>query len=163
MSPINPSHFVALSFLILVGVLIWKRFFNINEILDAEINTIKERIQNAAHDHEMARIHLKDMGAKIEAIESKIAEIIDKGRIACETLALSLRDEIAVEIAQKQTLHALQAKHMDEQFRKMYQDQLISHILLKLVDHLKAQTNDSFHEQQLGKSLGLLSTLKIAA
>ncbi len=160
---IDPSHFVALSFFILIGFLVWKRFFNVGAVLDEEINLIKERIQDAAHARETAYIRLKKVGAELEGVDEKVAELIEKGRIAHDALLLSMREEIAAEIEQKKALHALHAQHLEERFRKVYQEQLIADILKKLKAHLKEHTNDAFHAQQLEQSLGLLGSMKIAA
>ena len=160
---IDPSHFVALSFFILIGFLVWKRFFNVGAVLDEEINLIKERIQEAAHARETAYARLKKVSADLEGVDEKIAELTEKGRVACDALILSMREEILAEIEQKKIVHALHAKHLEERFRKIYQEQLIDDILKKLKAHLKEHANDAFHAQQLEQSLGLLSSMKIAA
>lgn len=160
---IDPSHFVALSFLILVGFLVWKRFFNVGSILDEEINLIKERIQDAAHAREIAYVRLKKIGAELECADEKVAELMEKGRVACDALILSMREEILAEIEQKKMVHALHAKHLEERFRKVYQEKLIADIFEKLTAYLKEHASDVFHEKQLEQSLGLLGSMKIAA
>ena len=163
MSHIDPSHFVALSFFILIGFLVWKRFFNVGAVLDEEIAQIKMRIQDAEHSRETAHARLKKVGAELEGIDEKVADLAEKGRIASDALILSMREEIAAEISQKKALHALHAKHLEERFRKVYQEQLIADIFQKLATHLKEHANDEFHEQQLEQSLALLGSMKIAA
>ena len=163
MSHIDPSHFVALSFLILVGFMIWKRFFNVCAVLDEEIDLIKKSINDAAHAREAAYAHLKKVSTELEGVDAKVADVMEKGRVSCDALILSIREEIVAEITQKKILHAQHAKHLEERFHNLYKEQLIADILGKLKTHLKEQANDAFHEQQLEQSLGLLSTLKIAA
>lgn len=163
MSHIDPSHFVALSFFILIGFLIWKRFFNVGAVLDEEIDRIKKRIQDAEHSREMAYARLKKVAAELESVDEKVTELTEKGRIASDVLILSMREEIAAEIAQKKAQHALHAKHLEERFRKVYQEQLIADIFKKLATHLEEHTNNDFHEQQLDQSLALLGEMKIAA
>ena len=163
MLPINPSHFAAISFLIFIGVLIWKRFFNVGAFLDEDINIIRKRIQDAAQGREEAYVQLKEMGVRLEGADAKVAEIIEKGRISCDVLVLSMRDEIAAEIAHKKTLYALHVKHLEEHFRKVYQEQLMANIFQKLTNHLKEQVDVSFHESQLRQSLALLNAINIAA
>lgn len=160
---IDPSHFVALSFFILVGFLVWKRFFNAGAVLDAEIDLIKERINAAACAREAAYVHLKNVGIEFEDIDKKIVALTEKGRVACDTLVASMKEEIAEEINQKKTLHQVHAKHLEERFRKIYQEQLTAEIFKRLSTYLKEHANDSFYERQLEQSLGLLNTVKIAA
>lgn len=160
---IDPSHFVALSFFILLGFLVWKRFFNVGAVLDAEINLIKEKINNAAHARETAYVRLKNVGIEFEDIDEKIAAMTEKGRVACDTLVASMKEEIADEIKQKKMLHQVHAQHLEERFRKIYQEQLITEIFAKLMVHIKENANDAFYEQQLVQSLGLLNSIKIAA
>lgn len=163
MSHIDPSHFVALSFFILIGFLVWKRFFNVGAVLDEEISRIEESIQDAEQARETAYARLKKVGAELEGVDEKVAELTEKGRVASDALMISMREEIAAEIAQKKTLHALHTKHLEERFRKVYQEQLIADILQKLTTHIKEHAHDAFHEQQLEQSLLLLETVKIAA
>jgi F0F1-type ATP synthase membrane subunit b/b' len=167
MEHINPSHFVALSFFIFIAIVIRKRFFNVGVILDNEINAIKENIRIAEENRETASSQLNEMGLRLEGIDLKIAEILEKGKHTCATLVNSIRDEIASEIALKQSMHAVRAKQIEEQFQKIYQQQLIARILKELKNQLNTHTSselrDSFYEQQLQQSLGLLKEIKSAA
>jgi len=161
MPQIDSSHFAALSFVIFIAFLAWKRFFNIGTLLDVEIDVIKTRISDAAQMRETSYVQLKEMGIKIEHNAEKILEITEKGRLSCDVLLQSMRDEIAAEIEKKQQLHTTQASHLEEHFRKLYQEQLIKHILEKLTIYLRAHANSAFQEQQLEKALGLLSSLNM--
>ncbi|MES2252103.1 MAG: hypothetical protein V4482_00260 [Pseudomonadota bacterium] len=163
MPSIDPSHFAALSFVIFIAFLVWKRFFNLGTLLDVEIDTIKTRISDAAQEREISYARLKEMSIKLENNAAKVLEIAEKGRLSCDVLLQSMREEIAVEIAKRQQLHAMQARQLEEHFRKLYQEQLIKHISEKLTLYLHEHANDAFQELQLEKALNLLSPLKIAA
>ncbi len=160
MMVIDPSHFVTLSFLIFAGIVVRKRFFNLGEFLDGEIQTIKNRIESAAMAREKAVSCLKETSAKLENVDAEVAAIIEKGNQSCEKLMVNMRHEITVKIQEKQTQYSMRCQQLEKGFQKFYQAELIRTIFALLKDQVNTERSDTFHQAQVEQSLALLTSVE---
>lgn len=163
MLPIDPSHFVAVSFILFMALLVWRRFFNANQILDAHIHTIDTTLKNAEQQRAAAYEMLKQTNAELHDIENEVATIIEKATHTCDTLIKNFQEKLALEITQKEKSNAKHIEFLEEQLNTMCQERLINLIMTKTKEAIHAHSNDTFNMRQLDRSIDLIASLKCSA
>ncbi len=162
MHPIDPSHFATISFLIFVGFLIWKRFFNVHIILDDRIKAIEMSLKEAAHRRSEAYNNLKQMNDRLNDIDIQVATILEKATETCTMLSQNFNDQIAYELTRKQENNAKQMDCLRVQFDTVCKERLIQIIMQRTKTVINAHGDDTMHNVQLDRSLALLAPLTIA-
>lgn len=158
---ITSSECVAVSFLIFIGFFLWKRFFNVNEILDSKIKNISDEIEQAIQLRENAQVKLRKIKHTFDTIDAHLTDIENKAAITCDTLVQSIRGELSDEILKRKSAHTKQADLLEKHYQKMYQKHLVDSVIEKLLIELSKQPASTLHEQELERSLSLMHSLKI--
>ncbi len=163
MHPIDSSHFATVSFLIFVGFLIWKRFFNVHIILDDRIKTIETSLKEAVQKRDEAYKNLKQMNDKLNDIDSQVTAILEKATKTCATLSHNFNNQMAHELTRRQQNHAKQIAYLHTQFDRICKERLIQLIMTQTKNVINAQTDETINNTQLDRSLTLLTPLMITA
>ncbi|MDP3372583.1 MAG: hypothetical protein Q8S21_06840 [Candidatus Paracaedibacteraceae bacterium] len=158
---ITSSECIAVSFLIFIGFFVWKRFFNVNAILDSKIKNIRDEIEQTIQLRENAHAQLQKVKHTFDTIDGHLTEIQNKATVTCETLVQSIRSELADEILKRKNVHTKQTDLLENNYKKIYQKHLIDTIIESLLAELSKQSPSEFHDQELKRSLALMHTLKI--
>lgn len=163
MHVINPSLCTAVSFIIFIAFLVWKRFFNLNQVLDTKITNINNEINHANLSREKSYENLQNITHTFEKIDIHLNELSAKTAATCETLTQSIRKDIAMEIAKRKNEHEKYAELLEKSYRKAYQDHLINTMIDRLISELQKQNLSALHAHEIERSLMLMHDLKIAA
>ena len=161
MHPIDPSHFATISFLIFVGFLIWKRFFNVHMILDDRIKAVEMSLKEAAQKGSDAYKNLKQMNDRLNDIDTQVTMILEKATETCTVLSQNFNDQIAYELTRKQENHAKQMDCLRIQFDTVCKERLIQIIMQHTKTVINARGDDVMNNVQLDRSLALLAPLTI--
>ena len=155
---IDASHFVAVSFLLFVALVVYKKFFGAVEKINQGIVSIVDELENAEKTRQESEQRLQESMQRLKDIEPEILKIKEGAAKTIETITNNKMHDIALMQNSIEEKHANFIAMLERTYLQKFQGRFVDLIIEAVKEQISKQTTVTV-ESHLVSSLYLLDAI----